>query len=100
MGKSPNKIASTKQEMNARMKDKPSAEMFLSKNAKMFISPFPNKSKKQFAMAMKIHLVTKLTKKIHLVTELTKEIHLVLLIMKFSMSKEIKQTVQIKFPKS
>merc|ERR1711976_16369 len=97
---SPNKIASMKQEMNARMKDKPSAEMFLSKNAEMFISLFPNKYKKQFVMAMKIHLVTKSTKKIHLVTELTKKIHLVLLIMKFSMSKETKQTVQKKFPKS
>ena len=85
--KSPNKIASTKQEMNARMKDKPNAKMFLSKNAKTFISLFPNKSKKQFAMAMMT--------KIHILLQ-------ILLTMKFSMSKMVntKQTVQIKSPKS
>ena len=83
--KSPNKIASTKQEMNARMKDKPNAKMFLSKNAKTFISLFPNKSKKQFAMAM-----------------MTRKLLQILLTMKFSMSKMVntKQTVQIKSPKS
>ena len=47
--KSPNKTAGTKLGMNVRMKDQPNAKMFPSKNAKMFISPFPNKSKKKYA---------------------------------------------------
>ena len=47
--KSPNKTASTKLEMSVRMKDQPNAKMFPSKYAKMFISPFPNKSKKKYA---------------------------------------------------